>query len=114
MGAKLNVLGQIMSFPPYLRYAMVQFPFVIRVIQFHCYIHLRNLTKRPINRKEFWVLGFFFRMPQNSNSRGTKSTIYIDKVPLTLLPWVGLIDTNTNEKEPQICPGPCIPKRDFK
>ena len=41
-------------------------------------------------------------MEQNSNF-GSNS-IFIDKLPSTLHPWIRLRDTNTNAKEPQIYP----------
>ena len=45
---------------------------------------------------------FVFRRPQNSNSGCHKTTISINKVPFNLLPWVRLINANTNAKEPQM------------
>ena len=53
-------------------------------------------------------------MPQNSNSGCHKTSIFIDKVPFTLHPWIGLIDTNTNAKEEQICPSVSIQKSALK
>ena len=48
-----------------------------------------------------------------SSLRKTES-IFIDKVPFTLLPWVRLKYTNTNAKEQQICPSVSMQKRAFK
>ena len=42
--------------------------------------------------------------PQNSNSGGQKTSIFIDNVPFTLHPLTRLIDTNTNAKIQQMCP----------
>ena len=63
-----------------------------------------NLTKRHVIHIEFRVLGFLFafRRPQNSNSGGHKTSIFIDNIPFTLHPCIRLIDTNTNAKEEQI------------
>ena len=71
----------------------------------------------PNTCKSSRVLGFriffAFRRTQNSNSGGHKTRIFIDKVPFTLLPWIRLIDTNTNAKEQQICPSVSIQKTAF-
>ena len=75
-----------------------------------------NLTKRHVIHIEFKVFGFLFafQRPQNSNSGGHKTSIFIDNVPFTLNPWIRLVDTNTNAKEQQICPNVRIQKRAFK
>ena len=85
-------------------------------IKCHCYIHLRNLTQIPVNHIEIYFLGFFVvvRMPQNSNSGCHKTSIFIDNVPFTLHPWIGLIYNNTNAEEEQICPNVSIQKRALK
>ena len=72
------------------------------------------MTKIPVNHKQFLVLGFFsrlFRRPQNSNSGGHTTSIFIDNVHFTLHPWIILIDTNTNAKEQEIYLSVSIQKR---
>ena len=53
--------------------------------------------------KSYKISGFrifcVFRKPQNSNSGGHKTSIFIDRVPFTLHPWIRIIYTNTNSKE---------------
>ena len=87
----------------------------IRGIQSHSYIHLKNLTKRPVNHSECKALGFLFVFwrPQNSNSGGHNS-IFIDKVSFTLHPSIRLIYANTNAKEQKICPSVSIQKSALK
>ena len=59
-----------------------------------------NLTKRPVILWNFWFRIFFASWrPQNSNSGGHKTSIFIDNIPFTLNPWIRLIDTNTNKKK---------------
>ena len=70
----------------------------------HCYIHLRNLTQRPVHHIEFEVLGFVFgfRKQQNAYSGSNNTSIFIDKVPFSLHAWTRLTDNNTNAKEEQV------------
>ena len=51
MGAKLSVLGQIVSFPPYLRSAMVRFPFQYIVRQ--CALTARMLQHPVLGELKF-------------------------------------------------------------
>ena len=61
-----------------------------------------NLTTKPSNHVKFHDLekksGFW--ESQNSNSGSHKTMIFIDKVPFTLHPLVGLMHNNTTSKEP--------------
>ena len=49
---------------------------VIRGVQCHCYIHLRNFTKRPVNPIELWVLGFFCEATQIQFQRLQNQYLY--------------------------------------
>ena len=78
----------------------------MRGIQCHCYIHLGIWTQRPVHPIEFQVLRLVlvFQIQQNCNSGCNKTSTFIDKVPCTLHPSIGLlIYTSTNAKEEQIC-----------
>ena len=60
-----------------------------------------NLTKRPSNHVKFYVLGknLGFRESQNSKSGSHKTKIFIEKVPFTFHPLVGLMHNSTTLKE---------------
>ena len=79
MGAKISVLGLLMSFPPYLRYAMVRFPLqqkttagqtLYRTLSLHIYgwgnIYLERDMKKPGSSEPFpkgtGCTPLFFRM----------------------------------------------------
>ena len=46
--------------------------------------------------------------------RWHKTSFFIDKIPFTLHPWIGLIDNKTNAKQKQRCPSVSIQKRALK
>ena len=59
-------------------------------------------TTRPSNHVKFYVLGkkLGFRESQNYKSESNKTKIFIDKVPITFHPLVGLMHNRTTSKEP--------------
>ena len=62
-----------------------------------------KLTNKTSDHVKFYILGNMlgFRESQNSNSGSPKTKIFIDKVPFTLHPLVGLMHNITTAKEPQ-------------
>ena len=75
-----------------------------------------NLTFRPRNHVQFYVFekNIGVRESQNSNSRNHKTEIFIDNVPFTLHPLVGLLPNSTTSKELTIWPSYCLQKRALK
>ena len=75
-----------------------------------------NLTFRPRNHVKFYVFekNKGVRESQNSNSRNHKTEIFIDNVPFTLNPLVGLLPNSTTSKELTIWPRKCLQKRALK
>ena len=65
------------------------------------YLQWTNLTNRPKNHTQFYIFGNFpaIRKWQNSSSGRDKTKMFIDKVPFTLHPCVGLMHNSITAKE---------------
>ena len=89
---------------------------VVRSSSSNGYIQWSNLTFRPRNHVQFYVFekNIGVRESQNSNSRDHKTEIFIDNVPFTLHPLVGLLPNSTTSKELTIWPRKCLQKRALK
>ena len=100
----------------YLEMLCLGFKLVVRGIQCHCYVHLMNLTKRPVNHIEFQVLGFFLL------SRGHTTPIPEDPKLVFLLTRYLLHSIHgfdyyiltQIQKNKKICSSVSIQKRDLK
>ena len=75
-----------------------------------------NLTFRPIDHVQFYVLGknLGVRESQNSNTWSHKTEILNDNVPFTLHSLVVLLHNSTTSKKLTIWPIHCLKKRALK
>ena len=88
MGAKLSVLGLIMSFPPYLRSAMIRFPFefssfvIIWGFEFLSQSEFLSLVTilRTIKRKRKKVTDFFVTTVATFTTVATVTTVTTPEV----------------------------------
>ena len=89
---------------------------VIRGTQCNCYIIWEIWPKDLLIVYNLMFLDFLFLFWkwQTSISGSDKSSIFIDKVPFSLHPWIGLIDNNTTKKEQQLFLSVSIKKRPLK